>query len=96
MASFRFSLRLLGAELEGGQSTAPPPPATTCSAAEAASARVSAKNVQLRNTLYRPVKGYEILWEIWSSLIVTRIKKQNFAPAAQHHLYRHFLHLYQH
>ena len=23
-------------------------------------------------------------------------KKQNFAPAAQHHLYRHYLHLYQH
>ena len=40
-ASFRFSLRLLGAELEGGAVNCPPPPATTCSAAEAASARVN-------------------------------------------------------
>ena len=41
-ASFRFSLRLLGAELEGGGGAVNcPPTATTCSAAEAASARVN-------------------------------------------------------
>ena len=40
IAFFRFSLRALGAELEGGAVNSPPP-APACSAREAASARVN-------------------------------------------------------